>query len=42
MFKKILIANRGENGRLPAVSAKPDCMVRVAHAGDFPAESPHV
>lgn len=29
MFKKILIANRGEN------SVSPNCMVRVAHAGDF-------
>ena len=32
MFKKIVIANRGDNGR---VAAKPDCMVREAHAGDF-------
>lgn len=35
MFKKILIANRGENGRGADVSAKPICMVREAHAGDF-------
>ncbi|WP_272868075.1 hypothetical protein [Caldimonas tepidiphila] len=34
MFKKILIANRGDNGR-QAVAAKPDCLVREAHAGDF-------
>ena len=34
MFKKILIANRGGNGRR-AVAAKPNCMVREAHAGDF-------
>jgi hypothetical protein len=37
MFKKILIANRGENGRAAAVSAKPNCMVREAHAGEFSA-----
>ena len=53
MFKKILIANRGENGR-KAVSAKPNCpvseahagepncLVREAHAGEFPAENSHV
>jgi hypothetical protein len=39
MFKKILIANRGENGRAADVSAKPNCMVREAHAGEFPAEN---
>jgi hypothetical protein len=33
MFKKILIANRGDNGR-KAVAAKPDCLVRAAHEGD--------
>jgi hypothetical protein len=42
MFKKILMANRGENGRSPAVSAKPHCVVRAAHTGDFPAEIQHV
>jgi acetyl/propionyl-CoA carboxylase alpha subunit len=31
MFKKILIANRGENSRAVAVSAKPNCM-RAQHA----------
>ena len=41
MFKKILIANRGDNGR-KAVAAKPNCMLREAHAGDFPAEHNHV
>jgi biotin carboxylase len=41
MFKKILIANRGENGR-KAVSAKPNCLVREAHAGEFRAENSHV
>ena len=35
MFKKILIANRGESGREADVSAKPNCVVRKAHAGDF-------
>ena len=42
MFKKILIANRGEIGRNAAVSAKPNCVVREAHAGEFPAETTHV
>ncbi|HET9976628.1 MAG TPA: hypothetical protein VFQ20_04275 [Burkholderiaceae bacterium] len=41
MFKKILIANRGDNGR-KAVAAKPDCRVREAHAGEFTAETQHV
>ena len=41
MFKKILIANRGDNGR-KAVAAKPNGLVREAHAGDFPAEMQHV
>jgi len=41
MFNKILIANRGETGR-NAVSAKPDCLVREAHAGEFPAGVQHV
>ena len=41
MFKKILIANRGENGHR-AVSAKPNCVVREAHAGDFTAETQDV
>jgi len=41
MFEKILIANRGDNGRR-AVAAKPDCMVRAAHTGDFPVEQPNV
>jgi hypothetical protein len=34
MFTKILIANRGDNGR-KAVAAKPNCVVREAHAGDL-------
>ena len=41
MVTKILIANRSDNG-LKAVVAKPNCLVREAHAGDFPAESQHV
>jgi hypothetical protein len=43
MFKKILIANRGENGRAAHVSAQPHCLVRAAHAGDLvPMEASHV
>ncbi len=48
MFDKILIANRGENGhtvdvsakpkQAQRVSAKPNCLVRAAHAGDFSAK----
>ena len=41
MLKKILIANRRDNGR-KAVAAQPNCMVREAHAGEFPAETHHV
>jgi hypothetical protein len=42
MFKKILIANRGDNGRL-AVAAKPKCLARKACADDFdPIEVAHV
>ena len=43
MFTKILIAkNRGDKGR-QAVAAKPDCMVRAAHTGEFaPMEASHV
>jgi hypothetical protein len=42
MFSKILIANRGDNGR-QAVAAKPDRMARAARAGGFaPMESAHV
>jgi hypothetical protein len=35
MFTKILIANRGENGRAADVSSH--CMARAACAGDFTA-----
>ncbi len=41
MFNKILIANRGDNGR-QAVAAQPKRLVRAAHAGEFPAETNHV
>ena len=41
MCTKILIANRGDNGR-KAVAAKPNWLVREAHAGDFPAETSNV
>jgi len=41
MFKMFLFANRGDNGR-KAIAAKPDCRVREAHAGEFPAEVDHV
>ncbi len=42
MLTKILIANREDNSR-QAVAAKPDCLVRAAHAGDFnPMEQTHV
>jgi hypothetical protein len=34
MFKKIPIANRGDNGR-KAVAAKPDCVARAARTGDL-------
>ena len=35
-FSKILIANRGDNGR-KAVAAKPKCLAREARTGDLPA-----
>jgi len=41
MFKKILIAHRGDDGR-QAGAAKPQCMARAACAGDFHAEIQHV
>ncbi|GKS94981.1 hypothetical protein [Acidovorax sp. SUPP2825] len=40
MFKKILIANRGENGRIAAVSV--NGVARAACAGGFTAEVAHV
>ncbi len=41
MFQKILIANRGDNGR-QAVAAKPERVLREAQAGEIPAEVIHV
>jgi hypothetical protein len=41
MFEKILIANRGDNGR-QAVAAKPERLAGAARAGDFDAEHNHV
>jgi hypothetical protein len=42
MFDKILVANRGDNGR-KAVAAKPNCMARAARTGDLdPMENTHV
>jgi hypothetical protein len=38
MFKKILIANRGDKGRM-ALAATADCMARAARSGDFHAET---
>ena len=35
MFDTLLIANRGENSRAAAVSAKPDCLAREARTGGF-------
>jgi len=43
MFKKILIANRGDRARFAGEAAKPHCVVRAAHAGDLnPMEMTHV
>ena len=42
MFDKILIANRGDNECEALVAARPDCLVRAAHAGEFSAEARHV
>jgi len=41
MFKKILIANRGDNGRR-AVASHTDGMARKARKGEFAARGPHV
>ena len=41
MFEKILIANRGDNGR-KAAAAKPNRVVRAAHASEFRAGAMHV
>ncbi len=41
MFEKILIANHGDSGR-KAVAAKPNCLGRAAHPGEFPTGASHV
>ena len=41
MFKKILIANRGDRAE-GAVATATKCLVRPAHAGEFPAENQYV
>ena len=42
MFDKILIANRGDDEREALGAARPNCLVREAHSGDFTAETKHV
>jgi hypothetical protein len=42
MFEKILIANRGDDGRAASGAAQPQRLVRGAHAGNFTAETTHV
>ncbi len=43
MFKKILIANRGESGRSTDASAQPDRLLRAAQAGGIaPVGATHV
>jgi hypothetical protein len=37
MFSKILVANRGDNGRHAVVAAKPDRRLRAAQAGELAA-----
>ncbi|WP_255632236.1 hypothetical protein [Xenophilus sp. Marseille-Q4582] len=41
MFKKILIANRGDQPRSGA-AAQPNCLAGAACRGDFTAETRHV
>jgi hypothetical protein len=42
MFNKILIANRGDDGREASGVAQPHCMAREARTGNFTAEAQHV
>ena len=42
MFKKTLIANRGDRRGLPAVAAEPNCLARAACAGELIAGACHV
>jgi acetyl/propionyl-CoA carboxylase alpha subunit len=42
MFKKILIANRGDRLRAALTAAKPERLARAACAGDHTARAGHV
>jgi hypothetical protein len=42
MFKKILIANRGDHRGAAPGAAQPHCVVRAARTGDLTAETSHV
>jgi len=42
MFKKVLIANRGDQPSLDGAAAKPNCMQVGDRAGDFTAEVRYV
>jgi hypothetical protein len=42
MFKKILIANRGDKWRAAPLAAQPDCVTREARAGELTAGARHV
>jgi hypothetical protein len=42
MFKKILIANRGDKWCAATLAAQPERLVRAAHAGDLTARTRHV
>ncbi len=37
IFSKILIANRGDNGRAATVAAQPERLLRAAYAGELAA-----
>ena len=39
MFKKILIANRGDHLRAAQAAAKPECLARAACAGELTARN---
>ncbi len=41
LFKKIVIANRGEGVRNAGVSEKPECLLREARAGDLAPMEPN-
>jgi len=40
MISKVLITTRGESVREARASAKPNCVLRAARAGDLPAMEP--